>query len=366
VWTGHNLPFTLQPDDGSNFVDQNGARMSQYPMLPLFVAADAIHEKKAPVDWPAVDVISDRNGLRKLLRWLNPSEGREVRDFRIDVELVGAKTIMLNRWEFRDREPPTGRSYGFAFEAATSRAAPGCPISGHHRAITYDMLDLKMIVRFEVDACLPTETTDTKYKASASATVDDLADALGSIDISSSAASSPTMVNIIRAGTQVPQESLLEVTSRSVHFVNQLDWNELYPQLAISQTSAVRLGVHERGTFKELHEWQILGGADGDTRSVGAGAGAGDGDGDGDGADAGSQPDLTAQRRKTAAQFVRLARVLEDVQELAISRGPGPAGSFSLVCSDGELRVYGRMDARSCLPLDVKARFSGAGAESDT
>jgi hypothetical protein len=137
VWTGQDLPFTLQPDDGSNFVDQNEARITQYPLLPILAAADAIHDKKAPVDWPTVDVVTDRNGLRKLLRWLNPSEGREVRDFRIDVELIGAKTIVLSRWESRKREPPTGRSFGFGFEAATSRAAPGCPISGHYRAITY-------------------------------------------------------------------------------------------------------------------------------------------------------------------------------------------------------------------------------------
>jgi hypothetical protein len=114
--------------------------MSKYPMLPLFAAADAIHDnKKAPVDWPAVDVITDRNSLRKLLRWLNPSAGREVRDFRIDVELVGAKTIVMYRLEGpgRSREPSVGERYGFAFEAATSRAAPGCPSSGHYRAITY-------------------------------------------------------------------------------------------------------------------------------------------------------------------------------------------------------------------------------------
>jgi hypothetical protein len=136
VWTGHDLPFTLQPDDGSNFVDQNGARMSEYPWLATIAAADAIHDKKAPVDWPAVDVITDRNGLRKLLRWLSPSEDREVRNFRIDVELIGAKTIVLGRWEGRTHDLPTG-SFGFAFEVATSRAASGCPISGHYRAITY-------------------------------------------------------------------------------------------------------------------------------------------------------------------------------------------------------------------------------------
>ena len=107
-------------------------------MLPLFAAADEIHgHKTAPVDWPKVDVITDRNGLRKLLRWLNPSPGREVRDFRIDVQLVGTKTLVLGRREARSREPAGGRSYGFGFEEATTRAAPGCPRSGHHRAIAY-------------------------------------------------------------------------------------------------------------------------------------------------------------------------------------------------------------------------------------
>jgi hypothetical protein len=136
-WTGRAVPFTLQPDSNSNFIDQNSARSSEYPMLPLFAAADAIHGKKAPVDWPNVDVITDRNGLRKLLRWLSPSAGREVRDFRIDIDLIGTKTILLSRWESRNREPPTGRSFGFGFETAMTRPAPGCSSSTHHRAITY-------------------------------------------------------------------------------------------------------------------------------------------------------------------------------------------------------------------------------------
>ncbi|KAI0251097.1 hypothetical protein BJV78DRAFT_1154696 [Lactifluus subvellereus] len=346
--------------------DQNTARSSEYPMLPLFTAADAIHGKKAPVDWPTVDVITDRNGLRKLLRWLSPSAGREVCDFRIDVDLLGTKTILLSRWEERMRHPPTGRSFGFAFEAATTRPAPGCPRSGHHRAITYeilerthvlswqDMLDMKMVVRFEVDACLPTDagpatttkTPDEKRSTKeTAASVDDLVGALGSMDLlgSAPAATEEPVINVVRAGTQVPQETLVEVASRSTYYVDQLDWNELYPQLALSQTHAFRLGVHERGTFTELREWQV----------------------DGPGSDSSSSdsdiPDLTAQRKEMAVQMVRLSRVLEDVQELAISRGPGPAGSFSLVCVGGKLRAYGRSDnnKKTCLPPDVMARFAG-------
>ena len=253
------------------------------------------------------------------------------------------------------------------------------------------MLDMKMIVRFEVDSCLPNDTTtDTKHSAKEEAAVpavDDLADALGSINLSSSAASesissspsSPTAINIIHAGTQVPQDTLLEVASRSTYFVNQLDWNELYPQLALSRTPGLRLGVHERGKFTELRELQVLGGADTDTDTGGS---ASDSPPSGDnvtsatatatasGDDAGAPglswpPDLTAQRRETAAQVVRLARVLEDVQELAISRGAGPAGSFSLVCESGQLYVYGRQGARSCLPSDVKTRFFSTGSCAD-
>ncbi|KAI9448926.1 hypothetical protein F5148DRAFT_987853 [Russula earlei] len=361
VFTGRDVPFTLQPDTGSNFIDQNAGHLSDYPMLPLFTAVDVMYGNEAPVDWPSVDVITDRNGLRKLLRWLSPSAGREVCDFRIDVELIGTKTIVLGRWEGWARNPPSMRSFGFGFEAAMTSPYPGCPGSGHHRAISYDMHDLKMIVRFEVDACSSStnagtatatqpEISDMKNyeKNKPSQSVADLADALESINLAS-AASAPTktsarssepIINVIRAGTQVPQDALLELTSRSKYYVDQLDWNELYPQLVLSQTPTLHLGIHERGTFTELREWRVDGaGADGDT---------------------GAPADFAAQRRRTAEHVVRLARVLEDVQELAISRGPGPAGSFSLVCERGQLRVYACKGAKSCLLPDVKERFAGA------
>ena len=84
-----------------------------------------------------MDVITDRNGLRKLFRWLNPSPDRAVRDFRIDVQLVGTKTLVLNRWESPTHENLNGRSFGHAFETAMTRPAPDCPPSGHQRAIAY-------------------------------------------------------------------------------------------------------------------------------------------------------------------------------------------------------------------------------------
>jgi hypothetical protein len=69
-----------------------------------------------------------------------------------------------------------------------------------------------------------------------------------------------------------------------------------------------------------------------------------------------------------AVQIVCLAKVLQDVQKLAIARGLGPAGSFSLMCENGKLRVYARKRdgdwktlsgscLGSCLPSEVAARF---------
>ena len=224
------------------------------------------------------------------------------------------------------------------------------------------MLDMKMIVRFEVDACLPSDTDAVPTKAGTSTTkcakekepvpaLDELVDALKGMNFQTAASARPSSlsssIDIVHAGRQVPQDALLEIASRSIYFVNQLDWNELYPQLALSQTPGMRLGVHERGTFTELHQWEI------------GGAGAGAGVGEVGGALA---PNLTVQRRRVAAQMVRLAHLLEDVQELAIERGPGPARSFSLVCERGRLNVYERKGAKSCLPQDVIARFARVGA----
>jgi hypothetical protein len=124
---------------------------------------------------------------------------------------------------------------------------------------------MKIMVRFTVDACLPTSTDSSAPKRSTASVDDDLADTLGSMSIkrptpaSTNTASSSSIIDVVRAGTQVSQEALVEMTSRSAYFLAQFDWNELYPQLALSQTPALHLGVHERGVFTQLHEWQLDG-----------------------------------------------------------------------------------------------------------
>lgn len=105
------------------------------PLLPL-VAAVNEQQIFSPEDWKTVDFVTDRNGLRKLLRWINTASGR---DFRIDTQLVGEKTVVLNRWEPNTTAYMNGSSYGFNFEkAATIPMPPATRRSdGHHRIVTY-------------------------------------------------------------------------------------------------------------------------------------------------------------------------------------------------------------------------------------
>lgn len=131
------MPYNVQPDMGIHNIDQNTYRMPSANLLPLVVAVNKKQKDEgAPLfPWGSMDFVTDRNGLRKLIRWI---VGGQVKDFRIDVQLAGDKTVLLSRWEKRTREQLSGRTYGFNFEKASTAQAAGCKeSSGHHRIISY-------------------------------------------------------------------------------------------------------------------------------------------------------------------------------------------------------------------------------------
>jgi hypothetical protein len=88
------------------------------------------------LDYKALDLISNRNNLRKLLRW---ATGGADKAFRIDVELVGTKTVVFSRCEEETAETiPSGefRGFGYTFrQAVTSNIVRNA--TGHQRIITY-------------------------------------------------------------------------------------------------------------------------------------------------------------------------------------------------------------------------------------
>jgi len=212
--------------------------MGSRTLFPLIRAVQDVEsqsgtEDEDKFDWSSVDFVTDRNGLRKLLRWINAVPEDPPRDFRIEAQLAGTKTILLSRWEQITKEQPgTRRSYGFNFEENMTTPEPGCERgTGHHRIVTYDFDGLKMVVRFEVDACLPFDRPASKTVRKQNVDDDDgddddetLLGALSGLSIGtdsqSTAMSSPsplasTDLKIFRAGTPVPQSNVLEMTTRS-------------------------------------------------------------------------------------------------------------------------------------------------------
>ena len=136
--------MNLEPDAGISYIDQNGYRLPQYPLLPIFRAVETLEdvagEKK--IDWSSVDIVTDRNNILKLLEWADKKgcKGKGKKEFRIDVQLVGNKTALFQRWEERRSVKAGGPGFGDSFERASSRAAAelqNTTLAGHLRVVTY-------------------------------------------------------------------------------------------------------------------------------------------------------------------------------------------------------------------------------------
>lgn len=122
----------MPPDTGHAIADHNSYHMKEMPLLPLFAAVDA-NEDADTFDWSAVHVVTDRNGLRRLLRWIG---GDDTKAFRIDLELAGKRTVLMTRWDKEATTPFLGFTYGNNYlNAATGK--PHEESSGHHRIISY-------------------------------------------------------------------------------------------------------------------------------------------------------------------------------------------------------------------------------------
>ncbi|KAM5536861.1 hypothetical protein V8D89_009408, partial [Ganoderma adspersum] len=202
-WLNRALPFQVSFDSGIRMFHEDAYYMAnESTLIPLFRAVDTMapatgsEPTAGAIDWAAVDFVTDRNNLRKLLRWVRepgptiqvPSptsevsptsltsdaseskQGSEVgaalewgprKDFRIDLQLAGTNTVLMERWAARTREviaPPKGGCRA-NFEREHTAAGKGCENGGgHYRIVQYNIGGLKMIVRFEVDACIAAMT----------------------------------------------------------------------------------------------------------------------------------------------------------------------------------------------------------------
>lgn len=120
-------------------------------------------------------------------------------------------------------------------------------------------------------------------------------------------------LTIIPGGTEMPQSSMIEITTRNAMRIGQMDWRELFIQLYLSASPHFYLGVHQRGHFTEVYKKNLYE----DERFV-------------------------KERRGAEASLKKLGKALKRIQELVKEHGKGK--KLSLVCrkADGmeALAVY--------------------------
>lgn len=337
-WQNRPLPYTIPPDQGVQYCDQNGYKMPKAVLLPLIVAVNKRFEmiKEPAFNWSDIDIVTDRNNLRKLMRWA--TGGAE--DFRIDLQLAGHKTVLMNRFSQKYKTMFSGRTYGFSFEKSSTLPAPGCKnSSGHHRIITYvsrtvvlsslfhfellfkDLSGLKVVVRFEVDACT---RPPVKYPRRSTTSVDELVASLTGVSLGPHTSFRSEYPLLVReGGVEVPADTVIEIVTRSEANISRgYNWNDVYPQLFFSQTAQHYLAVHKYGRFSEITKKKTK--------------------------------EMQDIEQDSQPGFKKVRRVLDVIRGLVMKHGK--EGGLSLVCKGGVMNVYERKSKETLLP-DVAMKF---------
>jgi hypothetical protein len=224
-------------------VAQNVARHPESPLEPLF---RALLLTEPSVDLRSIDVVTDRNNIRKLLSFVDPGTARGgAEDFVIKVEVVG-QTALFSREEAEVRQyiaPSEFRGYGHEFEKVyTKEQIQGS--TGHYRIVEYRFGGLKFLVRNEVDGYVPpVESADAS---------NNLAHELSLLSLSKPPQASyrwqGSKLEAAMEGEVVPSEQCLEIKTRVAHKTLQIE--SIMPQLWVSQTTKLVRAYHTNGTFQ--------------------------------------------------------------------------------------------------------------------
>jgi hypothetical protein len=306
------MPFTLRPDAevyASRPIRARSA-VSSDPALSLLALFAAVAESTPDFAWPTVDFVIGRGDLRSLLRWVDNEPN--LLDFRVDLRALGAQTLVCTKYKAHDGMQALPGSFGFSYEEAQTAEAPGCADTrgaNHDRVITYVFGGLRLVVRFEVDACVAHPEPATGETEAAATQQDGRLGALA----------------FRRAGRLVPQADLVELKTRSELTAPRFSGADAYRELVFMQAPRLVIAVHKRGTFTKIRNLRL-----GDPAPLQAANVV--------------QPAL----RRLAALLVLIQRIV------VAARGER---ALSLVCRQGQLELFERV-AETAMPSEVEGFFA--------
>lgn len=136
-WTRPRLPYRVPKDQGIRYIDHTGAQCKRLEVSRLMPLVQSIELCSPGFDYKSLDLICNRNNLRNLVNWLEANNVRG-KDFRIDVQLVNQKTLVMLEKEASCTEFVSSREfrgYGDSFRAKTVKGPAGQ--QRHNRVVSY-------------------------------------------------------------------------------------------------------------------------------------------------------------------------------------------------------------------------------------
>ncbi|KAJ5159328.1 uncharacterized protein N7500_008979 [Penicillium coprophilum] len=266
LWSPPPTPKKVAKDSGLIYIAQNAFRHPESPLEPLF---RSLYTENPSYNIREVDLITDRNNVRKLLSFINSNTSRNGPEpFNIEIEATG-NTVIFCRAETETYTfigPHDFKGYGHEFEKAfTTSQVSGS--TGHHRVISYNLSDLKLIIRYETDAYV--EEALKLQRRNEGSENENFLTMMENLSLSRpethSFRATDSKLVVQKKGRQVPIASTLEIKTRVAH--KPINIQEVLPQLWVSQTPNLVRAYHHGGTFRlpevknvtrELAEWELL------------------------------------------------------------------------------------------------------------
>ncbi|OAX32158.1 hypothetical protein K503DRAFT_702490, partial [Rhizopogon vinicolor AM-OR11-026] len=222
--------------------------------------------------------------------------------------------------------------HGQEYEKAATRVTHGCEkATGHHRMISIDLGELKILLRVAVRACI-SPVNDAEDE-------NDELQAFSSLEISREPASNKSHVEKLPAlpiqevsifrttpCRLVPQVSIIEIKTCASH--RELNWERLYPQLYLSQTAFLYIAKHHCGNFDSPEKVEL-------------------------GAES-----MQPYARHAGQGMAKLKLVLQNILDAAKKADCGHGVGLSLVSKSGQLTLYKRQEATGkALGKEITSKF---------
>ncbi|KAI0192978.1 hypothetical protein EV127DRAFT_452443 [Xylaria flabelliformis] len=268
LWAPPCRHTRLRPAPGRMFINQNAARWPDSPLEPLFLA---LYAEQPSFDIRSIDVVTDRNNLRKLLSFVKSSRlGDDLKPFNIEIEVHKNTALFCRVEECNEKRIQPGEFVGTSHGLQLWRMFPTKQIdgsngyelwkaytrnqiegsTGHHRIVSYNFGGMSFIVRHEADGC----SFDIEANQA-----DEHPGTLASNSASTDLYSTSSRLTIRREGRTVPVDRTLAIKTRAL--CEEFSSDDAIPQLWISQTpNLVRAHLLRqpdiKNMTKEIQTWQ--------------------------------------------------------------------------------------------------------------